>query len=170
MAVAVADCGTARSHHCLFHEHNQGGIFCMLSAGDEFRESTLEVKDNKTSRTQDKNYTALGRPGVLIRRDGLGIWEELPKDVRVALGRLDALFDTENVLYTNMVRRAFSSPAFRLCIYLCCVCVMRQHSVCASIHCPSTYMLQARCLPCGGKEGSAKRVCVAQIISIRCEK
>ena len=67
MAVAVADCGSVRSSHCLFHQHNKGGIFGMLSAGDVHRDSVLDVKDNKVARTQDKNYTALGRPGQVIQ-------------------------------------------------------------------------------------------------------
>lgn len=73
-----------------------------LSPGNDLRASVLEVKDNKVARGQDKLYTAIGRPGQLIRRDGLGTWEELPKETKVALGRLDAIFDTEKLLYTNM--------------------------------------------------------------------
>ena len=38
----------------------------------------------------------------LIRRDGSGSWEDLSKEVKVALGRLEALFETEKALYTNM--------------------------------------------------------------------
>ena len=75
MAVAVADCGSVRSSHCLFHQHNKGGIFGMLSAGDVHRDSVLDVKDNKVARTQDKNYTALGRPGQVIQRGLLKLVE-----------------------------------------------------------------------------------------------
>ena len=73
-----------------------------LSPGNDLRASVLEVQDNKVARGQDKLYTAIGRPGQLIRRDGLGTWEELPKATKVALGRLDAIFDTQKLLYTNM--------------------------------------------------------------------
>jgi len=30
------------------------------------------------------------------------LWQELPRETKVALGRLDAIFDTEKVLTTNM--------------------------------------------------------------------
>eukprot|EP00802_Teleaulax_amphioxeia_P020158 Tamp_20430.p1 GENE.Tamp_20430~~Tamp_20430.p1 ORF type:complete len:152 (+),score=19.18 Tamp_20430:305-760(+) len=92
-----------RSYNSLFHEHNKGGIFGFMSQGNGVRDSVLEIKDNKVARTQDKNFTALGRPGQLTRRDGLGTWEELSKETKIALGRLEALFETEKSLYTNMV-------------------------------------------------------------------
>ena len=38
----------------------------------------------------------------LIRRDGSGSWDDLSKEVKEALGRLEALFETEKALYTNM--------------------------------------------------------------------
>lgn len=95
VAITIADCAHAVVNNSLFHEHNDGAVFGILSAGDHVRASVLEVKDNKIARTQDRRRTAIGRPGRYLRKDGLGTWEELEPEVRRSLARLDSLFEAE---------------------------------------------------------------------------
>lgn len=113
----MAEASHAKVWDCLIHEHNEGGIFGILSKGDKFRESCLDVRDNKIARSQDKARVAAGRPGRYTRRDGENLMaREMAKEsgggggaldsetekVKAAHARLESLFDTEKALFTTM--------------------------------------------------------------------
>jgi hypothetical protein len=52
--------------HTHTHTHTRRGIFALMGKGDAFRESFLEVKNNKVSRNQDKSKLSLGRVGMCV--------------------------------------------------------------------------------------------------------
>ncbi|KAJ1484047.1 hypothetical protein T484DRAFT_2543727 [Baffinella frigidus] len=101
-AVVMSECAHVESSHCMYHDHNEGGILIILSPGNGHRDSTLLLSDNKRSRTQVKSIIALGRPGKYIRNDGTGSYDALPKDTKQALARLDTLFDVPKPLFTAL--------------------------------------------------------------------
>ena len=50
----MSEASQVRVWDCLFHEHNDGGIFGVMSKGGAIRQTMLDVRDNKVARTQDK--------------------------------------------------------------------------------------------------------------------
>jgi len=66
-------------------------------------------------------------------RDGLGTWEELSKDTKVALGRLEALFDTVWVAVCCSVLQCIAECCRVLQSVAECCRVLQCVAVCCSV-------------------------------------